>query len=205
MAFKIRLYQERDLAALYTICLKTGDSGQDATELYKDPKLLGHLYAAPYAKLEPNLAFVLEDEQGVCGYILGALDSSLFYRRMVKEWLPGILPQYENPPGEWASLSRDEKIIRMLFQFDEAEDEDLVRDYPSHLHIDLLPRAQKQGQGKLLMMILLDALKVKGSRGVHLGLGIRNDNAFAFYKRMGFHEFKRTEGAIYMARSLNGG
>ena len=67
--FTIRPYHPEDLDALYDICLKTGDTGEDATHLYDDPKLLGHLYAAPYAVLEPDLTFVLEDGAGVCGYI----------------------------------------------------------------------------------------------------------------------------------------
>ena len=58
--FTIRPYHPEDLDGLYDICLKTGDTGEDATGLYDDPKLLGHLYAAPYAVLEPDLTFVLE-------------------------------------------------------------------------------------------------------------------------------------------------
>src|SRR5690348_14958732 len=50
----IRPVREDDLEALYEICLLTGDSGQDATPLHGDRKLLGHLYAAPYAVLEPD-------------------------------------------------------------------------------------------------------------------------------------------------------
>src|SRR5262245_63083228 len=39
----IRPYRPSDLDALYRICLLTGDDGQDATSLYNDPRLLGHL------------------------------------------------------------------------------------------------------------------------------------------------------------------
>jgi ribosomal protein S18 acetylase RimI-like enzyme len=199
--FRIRLYQPRDLEALYEICLKTGDSGKDATGLYKDPSLLGKLYAAPYAVLERELCFVLEDDIGVCGYILGALDSDFFYRRFVNEWLPTVLPDYEEPQAKWDELSPDEKLIKQLYEFD-AEADEALKDYPSHLHIDLLPRAQQQGQGKKLMQTFLGCLKSKGSSGVHLGLGINNDNAYAFYKRMGFIELERDEGAIFMAMKL---
>jgi hypothetical protein len=59
MAFAIRPYHPSDLPALYRICLLTGDSGADASQLYRDPELLGHFYAAPYAVLEPDLCFVL--------------------------------------------------------------------------------------------------------------------------------------------------
>ena len=90
MTFTIRPYLTEDFEALYEICLKTGDSGQDASHLFDDPMILGHFYTGPYLTLEPELAFVLEDDQGVCGYVLGALDSTLFYQRFVKKWLPDI-------------------------------------------------------------------------------------------------------------------
>ena len=49
----IRGYQPGDLRALYQVCLQTGDSGRDATAQFRDPDLLGHVYAAPYGVLEP--------------------------------------------------------------------------------------------------------------------------------------------------------
>ena len=77
-AAHIRPYRPGDLDALYQICLLTGDGGQDATSLFADPMLLGHFFAAPYGLFAPSLAFVLEDGQGVGGYILGALDTRAF-------------------------------------------------------------------------------------------------------------------------------
>ena len=46
---RIRPYRPSDLDELYRICLLTGDAGQDATALYQDPRLLGHIFAAPSA------------------------------------------------------------------------------------------------------------------------------------------------------------
>ena len=64
----IRPYQPADLDALYEVCLQTGRDGGDATPLYRDHKLLGHVHAAPYALFEPSLAFGAEDEAGGSGY-----------------------------------------------------------------------------------------------------------------------------------------
>ena len=68
--FQIRPYEPGDLEAVYEICLLTGDSGRDASDLYDDPMALGHLYAAPYVTLEPELAFVLEVVPGATGHTL---------------------------------------------------------------------------------------------------------------------------------------
>ena len=50
----------------------------------------------------------------------------------------------------------------------------MVARYPSHLHIDLLPRGQGQGHGRLLIESLLDLLRAGGSGGVHLGVSPTN-------------------------------
>jgi len=44
---RIRPYLPSDLDALYRICLLTGDDGQDASSLYKDPRLPGHFSRLP--------------------------------------------------------------------------------------------------------------------------------------------------------------
>ena len=94
---EIRALRREDRDALYAICLKTGDAGQDATALYRDPELLGHLYAGPYAALEPESAFVLEDDAGIGGYIVGARDTYAFETRLEAEWWPGLRARYPDP------------------------------------------------------------------------------------------------------------
>jgi ribosomal protein S18 acetylase RimI-like enzyme len=187
--FRIRPYRQDDLEALYTICLETGDSGEDATALYTDPKLLGHFYAAPYGVLEPELALMLEDDAGVCGYIIGTKDSRSFQTRM-NAWLEPLQQQYPLPKA--TDTTRDAAMIRLIhkgYQFDL----NLESDYPAHLHIDLLPRAQGQGQGKRLMHAFIDKLRALEVPGVHLGVGAKNTNAIAFYERLGFRCFEQFE------------
>lgn len=184
--FKIRLYESKDFDAVYEICLKTGDAGQDATHLYKDSKALGHLYVGPYITLEPSLAFVLEDNLGVCGYVLGALDTKTFGERFIKEWLPPLQKLYPAPQGDSQNWTLDEGIYHEIHH-PKSDSYKALEPYPSHLHIDLLPRAQGQGNGKRMMQMLLEALKVRGSRAVHLGMYASNTRALHFYQKMGFH------------------
>ena len=56
-----------DRDALYDICLRTGDAGSDATALYRDPELIGAIWAGPYLALEPDLSFVAVGDEGVVG------------------------------------------------------------------------------------------------------------------------------------------
>ena len=65
---------------------------------------------------------------------------------------------------------------------------DVLAAYPAHLHIDLLPRAQRQGWGRRLINALCEALAERGVPGVHLQYDAANVNAGAFYQRLGFEE-----------------
>ncbi|GIW29377.1 MAG: hypothetical protein KatS3mg070_2740 [Meiothermus sp.] len=182
MGFAIRPYTPTDLPELYRVCLLTGDSGADASGLYHDPELLGHFYAAPYAVREPDLTFVLTDLEGVCGYVLGCRDSLEFAAWMEAVWLPPLRQKYPLPLE--ADTSRDAAMIRLIHKG--YVPSSLADTYPAHLHIDLLPRAQGQGQGRRLMEVFLERLRRLGVPGVHLGVGRRNVGAVAFYERMGF-------------------
>ena len=199
MAFQIKNYSPEHHDSIYDICLKTGNSGKGAEHLYDDPMVLGHIYAGPYINLEPESAFMLEDEIGICGYIIGALDSALFYKKMSGVWLLNIRKNYKDPVSDPGTWSKDEELIHLIFH---PEEPVLFPEYPSHLHIDLLPRVQGQGQGKHMMDHFLKYLKDQGSKGVHLGLGINNERAFHFYKKYGLVELIRNEETVFMGLSL---
>ena len=51
----------------------------------------------PYTTLSPELSFVVEDSEGVCGYVLAVLDSKSFYEQFKCEWLPSIVDNYPMP------------------------------------------------------------------------------------------------------------
>jgi len=56
--------------------------------------------------------------------------------------------------------------------------------YPSHLHIDLLPRAQGRGFGRRMLEQVMSRLRQRGSPGVHLGVSAFNTPAIGFYDRL---------------------
>lgn len=183
MHFAIRPYHPSDLYSLYQICLKTADSGKDATALYHDPELMGHLYAAPYAVAEPDLCFILTADDAPSGYVLGTRDSHAFAAWAEQEWFPVLRERYPLPAPD--DDSRDAHAIRSIHEGYDVEPE--LAAYPAHLHIDLLPVAQGKGWGRRLIQTLTDRLRALGAPGVHLGVGKRNTGAIEFYARVGFH------------------
>lgn len=183
--FQIRPYVNHDFGAVYHVCLKTGDAGQDASHLYDDPKLLGHRYVGPYVSLQPELAFILEDEQGVCGYVLGAHDTKAFYQAYLTTWLPQVTPHIPDPSGD-PNLWTPTEHLQHELHHPRLEVPEALQTFPSHLHIDLLPRAQGQGNGQRMMHTLLDSLRDQNSPGVHLGVSPHNHRAQRFYQKLGF-------------------
>ena len=95
MTATIRHVRAGDRDAVYDICLRTADAGDDGTHLYTDPRLPGHVWAGAYMALEPEHGFVVDDDDRVVGYILGALDSRRFeaqLERVVVAAVAGAVP-----------------------------------------------------------------------------------------------------------------
>jgi ribosomal protein S18 acetylase RimI-like enzyme len=237
---RLRAYRPADHDAVYDICVRTGAAGEDATPLLRDPPLLGHIYAGPYLELAPELAFVVEDDDGVAGYILGAADTAEFEDRLERDWWPELRRRYPTHRPERASQRARERarperpweretarrqperpgprpraetarrqperpgprpraenvagdatlddLLVALVHAPARAPADLVAAYPSHLHIDLLPRLQGQGWGRRLINTLLERLRAVGSHGLHLGVAAANTDAQAFYRAVGFTE-----------------
>ncbi|HLK24189.1 MAG TPA: GNAT family N-acetyltransferase [Caulobacteraceae bacterium] len=199
---QIRAYREDDLDAIYRICLMTGASGQDASQLYKDPKIIGHVYAGPYGVLQPQSALVVEDEEGVGGYIIGARDTPAFEAELEEAWWPRLRDEYPDPVGKrYAELTWDERMQRHIHHPTRTPPE-ITQPYPAHLHIDLLPRFQGRGLGKILIDRWFDLMRSMGARGVHLGVGTANERGVRFYRAYGFKELDLGSGALIFALPL---
>ncbi len=197
---RLRPYRAGDHDAVYDICVRTGAAGRDATHLLRDPALLGHVYAGPYLALAPHLAFVVEDEDGLAGYILGAADTAEFEDRLEREWWPELRRRYPTYRTDGDADFDDQLIARM--HSPARTPADLVATYPSHLHIDLLPRLQGQGWGRRLIGTLVERLRAAGSHGVHLGVATDNTDARAFYRVVGFTELDDDGVAVTFVMTL---
>lgn len=211
MSIDIRPFQPYDLPGMYRVCLRTGDSGRDATGLYGDPDLLPHIYAGPYPAADPGLTFVAADASGVLGYVVATADSHAFDGWLEEHWWPELRLRYPLPPPPLsAPLStpdpgdgtKDRQCVEHIHRPGPPEPKALYERYPAHLHIDILPRGQGAGLGRRLMDALLTALRERGVPGLHLGVGAGNPGAHAFYLRLGFTEAERQEWGSVMVMDL---
>ncbi len=206
-SFLIRPARPGDEAGAYYVCLKTGNFGQDGEPFYRDdPDALGRIFVGPYLAYEPEFALVAEDAEGICGYALGARESRTFYQRYEREWRPSLCKQFPAPTGDPASWTRVQQVYQWYHHPDYFCPEPYAQ-YPSHLHIDLLTRAQGRGLGRRMLEQVMDTLRQQRSPGAHLGVSLLNTPAQGFYQRLGFQELTRVgegaDGCLYLGRRFH--
>jgi ribosomal protein S18 acetylase RimI-like enzyme len=192
---RIRAGRPSDSAAVAAVCLATAAAGDPLPPDAPQADVVAAVYAESYLALEPRTARVLLDGDRAVGYVVGAVDSPAFYQRWRREWSPRFPPPQ---PGDPAPV-RD--LARLL-----AEPERMLpaeaTDYPSHLHINLLPAARGGGWGGRLMEDFLEGLRRAGSPGAHLGVDPANTAAARFYARCGFTRARRRAGTDIWVRGL---
>ena len=187
---EIRPFQASDLNALYGICLKTGDSGLDGTHLYENPRIIGDIYAAPYALLRPDLVLVAQDEAGVAGYVMGVDDTRVFETLCLTDWWPRMQATYPYPKGTPRTDWTADQMRAAQIHYPQTSPQAVVIDHPAHLHINLLPRLQGSGMGRALVGTWLAAVAKMGGRGVHLGCNANNHRALRFYDAYGWRRLE---------------
>ena len=165
----IRRLKPSDLNDLHEISLATGHAGADAAHLYKDRRLIGHIYAAPYCVFLAEHGFVAEDASGLVGFAVGAHDTRVWEARLEAEWWPDLRRRYPAPDlARSESWSAEERRCHMIHAPSAAPSE-VVAAFPAHMHLNLLPRCQRQGVAAL-----------------HVGVNRLNENAIGFWRALGF-------------------
>lgn len=201
----IRPFRADDLDDLYAISLATGLAGNDASHLYADRRLMGHIYSAPYVVLEPELTFVVEDQDGVAGFAVGTADTIGWEDKLETLWWPALRKQYALPSEDDAPRwSHDQRRIVMIHR-PVPVPAAVASKFPAHLHLNLLPRLRGRGIGKQLFDRWLTALDGRGPAATHVAVNRANSGALRFWEKMGFRDLPLdglSEGrTIWMGRT----
>jgi GNAT superfamily N-acetyltransferase len=156
-----------------------------------------YLWCKAYYTLTPSTCFALDDGSGrTIGYILGTPDTKAFVRRWHEMLNTFIDSKLIPPPGPDLAVEESAgDLVRSLKKsLYEAQcsmllgegKEQLLKAYPAHLHVNILPEYQGRGCGKMMINTFLERLRQLGAPGVHLGMVRSNDGARRFYERLGF-------------------
>ena len=178
----IRKYQEKDFEATKFVCLNDmlGKEGYEKIIEYVEM-----MFCRYYLEKEPENCFVAVDENDKpIGYIYGSKHYD-YYQDNFSEYINAVA-DIEN--RRFLSEALTEMYDHAIYK----------KDYPAHLHIDILPDYQSKGIGSKLIKAFCDNLKEQDVKGVMLIVGSENEGARRFYERNGFTLYKICQQAQLM-------
>lgn len=181
----IRKYNPNDKSFVQNICIETASENLKDREEKKNLLLLR--YCDFYTEKCSDTCFVAEENGTPVGYVLCCSNSVFF-----KNEFPKFLKNYGHLNFRQRLQCFGDALIYLPF----------IKSYPAHLHIDILPEAQRKGNGKLLIDALLKKLKEKGISGVMLAVSESNTNALKFYKAMKFNTIRHFSGTYLLGKKF---
>lgn len=160
-----------DIENMEYICLATAAPALRETKKREQATL--EMYNRYYTRETTEHCFVLaDDENKAVGYILCAPNPKKYKRGFVKHEAKAILKLNL----AWGTAAYASAFANKRYE----------KQYPAHMHIDILPEYQGQGWGTELVQALFAQLKEEKVCGLMLGVAADNTRAIAFYKKQGF-------------------
>lgn len=176
----LRPVRSSDEYALGQIAYQTGFFGQSAARYFPSQPLFALLWIRPYFYGAGSLGFVAELDGQVVGYIIGSVNQAKYHSALTQTVLR---EGWRTLPPLWALLACLRYLLRAaLFAGPHAS----WREYPAHLHINLLPQARGLRLGEQLLVAYLRVLTERGVPGVQLSTTDQNSAALGLYHKLGF-------------------
>ncbi|XP_037116164.1 protein O-GlcNAcase-like [Syngnathus acus] len=201
--YNIRPYHSKDKVELYRMVRQLhirSQCGQDFSASH--PDVVGDRCLGPCLALCPEYSFILEDELGVCGCIMGIVDVRSFAKRCQASWLPAMRDKYLANGGN----ANTQDLIKLMEEDQGEYPDSLLYHFPSQLRLDTLPELVDVSVSRTLLVALLVALKANGSQGVFCEVQPTDSQRLEFLTKLGFLEILRGEArsreGVVMARLL---
>ncbi|XP_036402108.1 protein O-GlcNAcase isoform X2 [Megalops cyprinoides] len=204
--YSIRPYYPKDEPAVYKICREIYNEGLEGMPFSEqEPDLIGDRLVGGFLTLSPDYGFVLEDEEGVCGYALGTVDVKPFVKKCKMSWIPSMQEKYNKPDVE-KDLSEAEKMMLSFHEEEEGLPDSFLSNFPSLIKVDIHAKVTDPSVAKSMMGCLLSSLKANGSHGAFCEVRQMDKRMLDFYSKLGCFEVAKMEGfpkdVIIMGRSL---
>ncbi|XP_055021448.1 protein O-GlcNAcase isoform X2 [Boleophthalmus pectinirostris] len=203
--YSIRPYYPKDEAAVYKICKEMYFEGMDDPFSDQEPDLIGDRLVGGLLTLSSDYGFVLEDEEGICGYAVGTVDVKPFVKKCKLSWLPFMQEKYHKPDIE-KDLSEAQKMMLSFHEEEEGLPDSFLSNFPSLIKVDIHAKVTDPSVAKSMMGCLLSSLKANGSHGAFCKVRQSDKRMLDFYSKLGCFEVAKMDGfpkdVIIMGRSL---
>ncbi len=185
----VRPYEHRDREAVRYVCCETGLMGEPMEVFIEGREVFADMWSRYYTDYEPEHCWVAQVEGRVVGYLLGALDTNRQEHITRDKILPELARKAFTTRCVWSlkTVRCVRRGVRSIMR-GEFRVPRLGRDYPAHLHTNLLDGYRGMGLGTQLMKNWLEHLASHGVSGVHLVTTTYNKQAVPFYRHMGFED-----------------
>lgn len=169
--YSIRKYTPSDKIRLRFICKETTDEANKKNQnLLESIAIIFNDYFTEY---EPDNIFVaVNDENIPVGYVICATNIPLFRKKMLSEFSKRV--RIIHPASIPLLLAT---VIAVYIT---------KKHYRTHLHIDLLPEAQRKGLGTKLIDALCSHLASKDIKNVSVMTISKKSMGYKFYCKYGF-------------------
>lgn len=176
----IRRYEPRDRAAVREICCDTADTGAPVEHFFPDRAVFADVLTRYYTDFAPATSWVAEQDGRVVGYLTGCLDTRQFLRTMAVRIVPAALLKALVHGSLW------HRFIRQNWRRPASQRQQLLADYPAHLHLNLRAGHRGHGAGRQLLGKFLEQARHAGVTGIHAGVSETNVAGRKFFERAGF-------------------
>uniref|UniRef100_A0A8C5GSC7 Protein O-GlcNAcase n=1 Tax=Gouania willdenowi TaxID=441366 RepID=A0A8C5GSC7_GOUWI len=204
--YTIRPYFAKDEASVYKICKEMYCEGmEDAPFPEDDPDLIGDRLVGGLLSLSSDYGFVLEDDEGICGYAVGTVDVKPFIKKCELSWIPFMQEKYNKPDCD-KDLTEAEKMMLSFHEEEEGLPDSFLSNFPSLIKVDIHAKVTDPSVAKSMMGCLLSSLKANGSHGAFCKVRQTDKRMLDFYGKLGCFEVATMDGfpknVVIMGRSL---
>lgn len=179
--------------------------GMEDIPVFEEPDLIGDRLVGGLLTLSSEYGFVLEDEEGICGYALGTVDVKPFIKKCQITWIPFMQEKYNKPDGQ-KDLTEAEKMMLSFHEEEEGLPDSFLSKFPSLIKVDIHAKVTDPSVAKSMMGCLLSSLKANGSLGAFCKVHQTDKRMLDFYSKLGCFEVAKMEGFpkdfVIMGRSL---
>lgn len=181
----IRPYLDSDMAAVSDVCFQTALYGRPVAPLCTDRDFIAEAVLGYYTRFEKESLFVAEVDGSVAGYLTGCLDTRRYERLFAAAIVPRLLARFI-ARGHW----RHAGVWRIIFAavgvgaHRYGERRGIIKEYPAHCHIDIVPDAQHMGLGSKLLGAFFGRMDSHGVTGIHVSTPTGPGKKF--FAKMGF-------------------
>lgn len=194
-SFTVRPFQKKDRDIVRWICCQTGFLGNPVDPLFEDREIFADYLTRYYTDIEPESAFVLEQEDKVCGYVIGCRhpEKQKRFDMFQNVWL--------SIRGVWRYFFCYNEASRKFIRWILTQGQKQIPYTPknmAHFHVNLLPKNRKVMHARTLIDELLKIFAKAGEKKVYGQMITFEDRRTErMFARFGFEVADRVEVTKY--------